>query len=456
MVVLSIDNMESMEFAEQRIEVGRNRNISKEIEIIRDNGSAIILFKNRKTVSRRHCEIFKQSSKWYIRDLGSTNGTSLNSKKLIEYERYPIEDGDTISIGSNLFIDINLNGGLTLFEDSGEIDKVEGVEKTKKVLGDKHGSYLPLTPLTLLHNGEYKVIEQLGSMGNFGIVYLGEALKSNSKKVFIKEYFPKESAIRKRGSNEVILKGSQTHFRLDYGDFKRGVEGLMRLSKHKNIVAIESFFEENGTAYYITDHIEGETLNEYLEKNHPLTQREIEGIIFPLFGAVKHLHKHNLLHGNINFSNILITRNMKPKLSDFGIVQGWLLESSQIAGFAPIEYYIGGVKGRYSDVYSLGMVTYALMNGITESHKLPTASMRLEGATPLKFPIKGKRISKKFMEALKKSLEIEPEDRPQNIDELIQLFKGKTKKVNIYFTIGVVLTLLLGLIIIFKTFQYFL
>ena len=62
--------------------------------------------KDFKTISREHCKVYFENGYWYIEDLGSTNGTFLNGKKLMPYQKARIKDEDEIKISSSITFEV--------------------------------------------------------------------------------------------------------------------------------------------------------------------------------------------------------------------------------------------------------------------------------------------------------------------------------------------------------------
>jgi serine/threonine protein kinase len=177
----------------------------------------------------------------------------------------------------------------------------------------------------------------------------------------------------------------------------------------------------------------GIDLEAYLQENHPLSQKEIEEIIFPFLDGVKHIHKYDILHRDIKLANVLITSDKQPILIDFGTARNQLMQRSKkltavyTEGYASLEQHTQSKEGPYTDIYAIGMMMYALINGITDTKLLPSSVKRFEAlhsknVSLLTFP-DDKRFSKGFINAIKKALEINKEERPQTVQELIDLLK---------------------------------
>ena len=126
-----------------------------------------------------------------------------------------------------------------------------------------------LQPGTLLHNGTYRIIDVLGR-GGFGITYL--ALDINlDRRVAVKEFFPKDYCERTDTTKVTVGTSSAVELvsRLK-AKFLKEARNIAKFS-HSGIIKIHAAFEENNTAYYIMDFINGESLNELIHQNGPLS-----------------------------------------------------------------------------------------------------------------------------------------------------------------------------------------
>jgi len=315
---------------------------------------------------------------------------------------------------------------------------------TKKIENIDEYNYsdnIGLKPSIKLNNGNYEILDQLGDPGGFGITYLGYDVGLKSK-VAIKEYFPRTYA--NRDANMTIVptasKEHKDNFKWGYDAFKKEAQTIANLPKHPNVIDVKNLFEENGTVYFVMSYAKGVDLECYLQDNHPMSQKEIEDILYPFLEGVKHIHKYNILHRDIKLANVLITEEKQPILIDFGTARNELnqrfkkMTAVYTEGYAALEQHTQSKEGPYTDIYAIGMMIYALINGITDTQLLPSAIKRFEAmhtkkSSLLTFPDDG-RFTETFINAVKKALEIEAINRPQNIDELIALFKEKKKKPN--------------------------
>lgn len=115
-----------------------------------------------------------------------------------------------------------------------------------------------LQPNTTLQGGKYRIDRVLGQ-GGFGITYLATQVSLN-RLVAIKELFlgGEGQAINERRGNQVVVSNvvNQIYFDQQKDKFKKEALRLANLN-HPNLVKVHEFFEENGTAYYVMDYIDG-------------------------------------------------------------------------------------------------------------------------------------------------------------------------------------------------------
>lgn len=241
---------------------------------------------------------------------------------------------------------------------------------------------------TLLQNGNYQIDYPLGR-GGFGITY--QAIHSSLKKtVAIKEFYPQEHALRNNSNGELIVPITKQEI------YQRGIdrflcEGqtLARLN-HSNVVRVENFFEERGTAYLVMELITGDTLREELEKqpNKRFSFGQIENMLSALVGALTEVHLQGIYHLDLKPENILVTPEGRLVLVDFGASRQGLssgtISQAFTLNYAPLEVISGRDFGSASDIFELGMMLHEMLTGV-----LPPSSLdRLSGNTwePQGFP----------------------------------------------------------------------
>ncbi len=247
-----------------------------------------------------------------------------------------------------------------------------------------------LKPGTILH-ASYRIERAIGQ-GGFGITYLATDLTLD-RKVAVKEFFPQDYCNRD-GETSHITVGS-----LSACDFVERLKAKF-LKEARNIakfdypgiIRIHSAFEENNTAYYVMEYIEGASLWDIVKRNGPLDQKQAIEYIKKVGDALSYVHQRLINHLDVKPANIMLRRSDNtPILIDFGLSKQYDQKGLQTSttpagishGFAPIEQYKAGGVSEFSpqtDVYSLAATLYFLLSGTIP----PQASEIIE--TGLRFP----------------------------------------------------------------------
>lgn len=275
---------------------------------------------------------------------------------------------------------------------------------------------------TSLQGGKYKIEKVLGQ-GGFGITYLGLQTGLN-RSVAIKEFFMKEYCEREETTSKVLL-GSQgsrdivDRFRIK---FIKEAQTIAQMD-NPHIIRIHDIFEENATAYYVMEYIDGDSLDRLIQKQGKLDTAVALNYICQTAKALQYIHQKKILHLDIKPSNILLRGEEDAVLIDFGISKRYDIDGSQTSttptgiskGYAPIEQYRQGGTSMFmpsTDIYSLGATMYKLLTGETP----PEASDIVdEGLTILDY------IAPRIATAIEKCMAPARKQRPQSITEFLSL-----------------------------------
>ena len=230
---------------------------------------------------------------------------------------------------------------------------------------------------TTLQHGKYRIISTLGQ-GGFGITYLAENTMLKGK-VAIKEFFYKEYCDRDADTRHVTVPTSGNRDVVDRfkQKFVKEARTIFKLP-HPNIVRILDVFEENGTAYYVMDYIEGESLSEMVARRGYIPEAEALAYICDVAQALTYIHSKNVNHLDVKPGNMIRRRSDgKVLLIDFGVAKQYDAASLKgttttpvciSAGYSPVEQYRkNGVQSfsPQSDVYALAATLYKLLTGVT-------------------------------------------------------------------------------------------
>ncbi|WP_448187546.1 serine/threonine-protein kinase [Azospirillum sp. sgz301742] len=280
---------------------------------------------------------------------------------------------------------------------------------------------MPGTPLQT----RYRVGRILGQ-GGFGATYLGWDERLHVK-VAVKEYYPANLISRLPGGAEVAA-FSDEHakgFTAGLGKFLEEARLLARLRDVKEIVGIQDFFEENGTAYIVMELLEGGTLKKYIaESGGRLDCRRVLAVMAPIMKALHTVHDQGLIHRDISPDNIFLTASGERKLLDFGAARHAAGQAANLTvilkpGYAPPEQYsLEGKQGPWTDVYALCATVYCALTGKPP----PDATGRFMNDVVPKPTAIGVQVPPTFEKVLMSGLAMRWQDRPQTMRELLKAF----------------------------------
>ena len=199
--------------------------------------------------------------------------------------------------------------------------------------------------------GRYRIVQQLGT-GGMANVY--KAIDTRLERTVALKVIRSENM-------------GETNF---LERFDREAHALARLN-HPNIVHINEYGELNGLPYLEMDYVPGGTLENLLGKLIPWS--EAARFLSPVAFALDHAHQQGIIHRDVKPSNILITNNGEPMITDFGIAKIMEPDRSTLVtlpGFgvgtpaymSPEQVMGKEIDGR-SDIYSLGAVLYEMYTG---------------------------------------------------------------------------------------------
>jgi serine/threonine protein kinase/tetratricopeptide (TPR) repeat protein len=267
---------------------------------------------------------------------------------------------------------------------------------------------------------ERYIIESVIGAGGFGITYLArhEAL---GKPYAIKEHFPRQFAFRD-GVSATVRPSDAPTFRWTLDRFLQEGRSLARC-RHPSIVGVADVFEAYGTAYMVLEFEDGSSLSRWLDLlDRPPTQDEIDGILMPLLDALAYLHSHDMLHRDIAPDNIMIRRDGKPCLIDFGAARQAIAERSQVmsaivkAGYSPPEQYTtaGRSQGPWTDIYALSGTLYRALAGTrpAEATERQIDDELIPIAKAVEYP---EDYRPEFLDAIDAGLRLRPSERPQSV-----------------------------------------
>ena len=258
---------------------------------------------------------------------------------------------------------------------------------------------------TILGN-RYEIEGKIGT-GGMADVYKGKDLKLNryvAVKVLKSEFSSNKNFVSK--------------FKVE----AQSAAGLM----HHNIVNVYDVGEENGLYYFVMELVEGITLKHYIEKKMRLSYKEALSIAIQVSNGIEAAHNNGIIHRDIKPQNIIISREGKVKVADFGIARAASSDTVTSHAMGSVHYTSpeqarGGYSDAKSDIYSIGITLFEMVTGRVPFDGETTVSIAIkhiqeEMPSPKKYvPDLPISVEKIIMKCTQKN----PDRRYYNIGELI-------------------------------------
>ena len=280
-----------------------------------------------------------------------------------------------------------------------------------------------LSANTLLQGGKYRIVRFISS-GGFGCTYEAYHVMLR-KRIAIKEFFVKDFCGRDERTSHVIIETTSKRelvgkLKQKFIDEARSISEL----EHPGIIRVTDVFEENATAYYAMDYIDGFSLKELVDREGALLESKALEYIRQVADALKYVHAHNRLHLDIKPGNVMIDGSGHAVLIDFGTSKQYDEVNGEntstllghTPGYAPPEQ-IGNDLVKFTpaaDIYALGATLYKLLSGVT-----PISSNLLISGEKLE-PLSGS-VSGSTRDAVEKSMKVNRYDRPESVDAFLFL-----------------------------------
>lgn len=194
----------------------------------------------------------------------------------------------------------------------------------------------------------YEILEKIGT-GGMSDVYKAKCHKLNryvAVKVLKQEFSENANFVSK--------------FKIE----AQAAAGLM----HPNIVNVYDVGDENGIYYIVMELVEGITLKKYIEKKARLSYKEAVSIAIQVSMGIEAAHNNHIIHRDIKPQNIIISKDGKVKVTDFGIAKAATSNTitSNVMGsvhYTSPEQARGGYSDEKSDIYSLGITMFEMLTG---------------------------------------------------------------------------------------------
>ncbi len=256
----------------------------------------------------------------------------------------------------------------------------------------------------------YEILEKIGT-GGMSDVYKAKDHKLNrfvAVKVLKQEFSENANFVSK--------------FRVE----AQAAAGLM----HPNIVNVYDVGEENGIYYIVMELVEGITLKKYIEKKARLSVKEAISIAIQVAMGIETAHNNHIIHRDIKPQNVIISKEGKVKVTDFGIAKAATSNTitSNVMGsvhYTSPEQARGGYSDEKSDIYSLGITLFEMLTGRVPFNGETTVAIAIkhiqeELPSPREFV---PEIPVSVEQIVFKCCQKSPDRRYQTMGELIQDLK---------------------------------
>ena len=288
------------------------------------------------------------------------------------------------------------------------------------------------SPLHMMHGtmllDRYLVGKVIG-YGGFGVTYIGwDSILQ--QRVAIKEYLPSEFATRSMGQADVTVFGGNKaqQFADGMAKFIDEAKRLAQFQSEDGIVRVYDSFETNNTAYIIMEYLDGETLTTFLNREGKVPIEKAVEMVTPVIRSLESVHKAGIIHRDIAPDNIMIAKDGKVKLIDFGAARYATTSHSRSLtviikpGYSPEEQYRSrGDQGPHTDVYALGAVLYRMVTGETPPDALERrAFFENKKKDILVPPSKSCKIPKNIENAILNAMNVRIEDRTSSAGAFLQ------------------------------------
>ena len=283
---------------------------------------------------------------------------------------------------------------------------------------------IPLRPDTMIEH--YKIGKVIG-VGGFSVVYSALDTETNAV-VAIKEFYATNCMRRTReGVLRAFPKEEEHKYHIG---LKRFFDEGLTLSQidHPNIVNVSNFFRLNNTAYLVMRFEHGKDLRWFIKNTDYVPDEEFILSVFSMvLAGLKEVHKNNFLHLDLKPSNILLRASGVPLILDLGAAYKFPQKEKHKVhtlthGYSAPEQHEKKDLGLSADLYAVAMTMRACI-----THKSPPSAIKRLKKDTLK-PLAethSKYYRKNLIAAIDKASSLKAHERPQTVDEFIEIMTSR-------------------------------
>jgi serine/threonine protein kinase len=265
-------------------------------------------------------------------------------------------------------------------------------------------------------NNRYRLLELVGS-GGMAVVYRG-----------MDTLLQRQVAVK-------VLRESYSGDPAFLARFRREAQAAASLD-HPNVVTVYDVGQDGDHHYIVMEYVQGQDLKTLIRQQGQLGVGEALDIAIQISAGVGHAHKSGVIHCDVKPQNVLVTRDGRAMVTDFGIAralsESGLTESETVWGsplyFSP-EQAAGDPPSPASDVYSIGVVMYEMLAGRPPFQAEKTAALALmhmrDEPTPL--AARNSQVPPQLEWIIRKVMAKEPAARYRNAEQLARVLEEYRK-----------------------------
>lgn len=274
---------------------------------------------------------------------------------------------------------------------------------------------------SVLADGRYLIGKVLSASAD-GVTYLAFDTEKKTT-VEIREFLPDSICIRKEDSPHLLIQNDKKQFYdsclASFLDMWRKLARMRGLSA---LILVIDIIEENNTAYAVCEHIDGSiTFKDYLATVDEgyISWEEARILFMPVLSTLSTLHSAGIIHRGISPDTLIIGPDKKMCISGFSIPECRTMNTGLTPeifnGYAPVEQFgIDVPSGPWTDIYAFAAV---LFRALISTTPIDSTARMIEDRMmiPAKF---AEQIPAYVINALINALQVMPEDRTKNVDQL--------------------------------------